>query len=773
MDQTRKMAFAVAVLVLGLALGLRAEVVKDIRIVNQSGTSFVGTSVTAYTSFRVGDQAGTRDEILAAIAVDVNRLRESGRFSYVDARMSVDPDGVILTYTVLTKHKLRRIEVVGADKMSNRKVRKKLELEIGQQADDAAFAQAASKLKEAYRDFWFPDTEVRWESTVDENLGTIDAKFIIDENDKLKIRKIVFEGNEHVKAKDLRKVMKQKKKWILSFITGAGKYLEDTVDADMFAIKSLYMDAGYLDVQVFDTDLQDITRSGAVLLYRINEGQKYKASSIKVTGVELFPVEEIQGGIVLAPGDTAAWKAIEAATETIRAYYGNRGYIRTSVRPVLDADAITSTVDIRFEVAEGSIAYINQINIRGNEKTKDKVIRRELVIHPGEKYHRGRVSTSENRLRNLNFFETVATGTEPVGKDNLHDLTVQVKEKPTGQFSAGVGFSSVDALVGYVEIAQGNFDITRWPPVGAGQKFKIRAQLGTQRNDLDISFVEPWFLDRQLSLGVDLFHHESRYFSDDYDQVNDGARVFLSKPLSRFMRGRLSYTLEQFEVFDVATSASDAIKREEGERTKSSLELSISRDTRDQFFTPTRGNQTSLSAYLAGGPLWGETDIYGARLKSTQFWNPVWDHVFNIRGRLETVNNYGDSDFVPIFDRLFLGGSYTLRGFEFRDVGPKDATGEPIGGQTSGYVTFEYTVPVWTKIRAAAFYDAGFVNSDFMDFDPSGTTSGDPGYNTDWGIGIRLDLPGFPLHLDYAWPIRADEENDTGGRFNFIIGHVF
>ncbi|MCF7817339.1 MAG: outer membrane protein assembly factor BamA [Kiritimatiellales bacterium] len=757
-----------------------AETIKDIKIVNQAGESYDISSVSAFTSFKVGEQVTDRETILSSIAIDVNRMRESGRYSYVNSRMDVESDGVVLVYTVVTKNKLRRIEIVGADKMSNRKVRKKSELEIGQFADDSTFAQASAKIKEAYRDFWYPDTKITWTSETDDALGTVDVSFRIEEGKKLGINKIVFEGNEFIDDKKLRKVMQQKQKWFLSFITGAGKYKPENVDMDVFAIKSLYMNEGFLDVVVSDPVLDDSKPKKARLILTIKEGKRYVVGKISLSGMTTFSEQELQRGIPLHSGDIAAYRDVESGSESIRAFYGNRGYVRVSARPVFDADAEKGTVDIRYDIVEGSIGYIDKVNIMGNERTKDKVIRRELVIYPGDKYNRSRVMTSENRLRNLNYFEVVTTNPEPTGEGDKYDLNVQVKEKPTGQFTAGVGFSSVDSLVGYVELSQGNFDYKTWPPIGAGQKFKIRAQLGTQRNDLDISFVEPWFLDRQLSLGIDLFHREARYFSDSYDQKNDGFRLSLGKPLSRFTRGSLAYTLEQYDVYNVSATAAQDIKDEEGKRSKSGLEYTWSFDSRDHFFNPTRGNKTTVSPYFAGGPLGGDTDIYGARIRSTHFWHLIGDTVLNLRGQIEGVKAYGDSrtqalanplsygDGVPIFDRLFLGGSYTLRGFEYRDVGPKDpATGDSVGGDSSAYATLEYTVPIWSKVRGAVFYDWGFVNSKSWDFNSSS-------YNDDWGIGIRLDLPGFPLQLDYAWPITYDDQWQNGnGRFNFLIGHSF
>jgi len=769
----------------GLLIGcsVYAETIRDIRIIDQEGESYDISSVSAFTSFEVGEQVPDRETILSSIAVDVNRMRESGRYSYVNARMDVEGDGVVLIYTVAAKHRLRSISIQGADKMSNSKVRQKLELQIGDFSDDSTFERAAVRIKEAYRDFWYPDTKVTWSSKSNSELGTVDVAYRIEEGRKQGIKQIEFVGNDLIDDKKLRKVMQQKQKsWFApwSWITGAGKYKSEAVDSDVFAIKTLYMNNGFLDVQVADPVLDKSNPKKARLIFEIDEGQRYRVGKVSVSGMKEFSEQDLLRGIRLRRGDIAAIEDVEHASESIRAYYGNRGYVSTGVRPVYDADAVSGIVDIRYGVTEGSVGHINKVIINGNERTQDKVIRREMVIYPGQKYNRSRVKTSENRLRNLNYFEVVTINPTPTGEGDNYDLNVQVKEKPTGQFSAGVGFSSVDSLVGYTELSYGNFNWKSWPPIGAGQKFKIRLQLGTQRNDVDISFVEPWFLDRKLSFGMDVYHREARYFSDAYDQKNDGARVSLGKPLSRFTRGNLAYTVDQFDVFDVQSSASVAIQEEEGKRLKSSLQYTWTFDNRDRFFNATRGNKTTISPYVAGGPLGAETDIYGVKIKSTQHYPLVGGMILNLRAQLESVEAFGDSkanadtygEGVPIFDRLFLGGSYTLRGYEYRDVGPRPygpvvPGQDAVGGNSSGYATAELTYPIWNKIRGAVFYDWGFVNRDSWDFDPSF-------YHDNWGIGLRLDLPGFPLHLDYAWPMTYDEEYlDGKGRFNFLIGHTF
>ncbi|MCU0857288.1 MAG: outer membrane protein assembly factor, partial [Pontiellaceae bacterium] len=261
------------------------------------------------------------------------------------------------------------------------------------------------------------------------------------------------------------------------------------------------------------------------------------------------------------------------------------------------------------------------------------------------------------------------------------------------------------------------------------------------------------------------------YYSSQFDLQTLGSRISLTKPFfDPFTRGTVSYALEQFTVENVTTNAPFEIQNEEGVRTKSTVGLSVSRDTRDQFFIPTRGNYSSVGVEVSGGPFGAQTDIYMLEAKSSQFWPVLNDHVFNIKGEIRTVDAYtGEYDDVPIFDRLFLGGPRNIRGFDYRDVSPRAALdpSEPVGGRSSWYATAEYTVPLWSKIRAAAFYDIGAVSKESFDFF-------DSDLNSSYGAGIRFDLPMFPLRLDYAIPHLTDDDNDgANGRFSFLMGYTF
>jgi outer membrane protein insertion porin family len=379
-----------------------------------------------------------------------------------------------------------------------------------------------------------------------------------------------------------------------------------------------------------------------------------------------------------------------------------------------------------------------------------------------------RVETTKKRLDNLGYFEKVETYPEDTGVAGRKDLTIQVQEKRTGSLNFGVGFSTIDELVGFVEMSQGNFDLLNWPGfTGAGQKFRFRIQYGNTRKDVTLSLTEPYFLDQRLSLGGELFFREADYLSNVYTQRNYGFSLEVRKALARFTSASLGYMLQRIELFNVAPSASSAILLEQGQTTKSQVTAGLQYDTRDNPFITRTGHRIAFTPYVAGGFLGGSEQIVGFSLEGRQYFHLWKDSILLISGQFASVDTWGDGTRVHIYDRLFLGGSNDLRGFTYRDVSPRDITGEPLGGQSLASVTVEYTVPIIEKARFAMFYDSGFVNRSPWDFSTSD-------YVSDIGVGLRLDLPIGPLRIDYGIPIQKGPYKDTGsGKFNFNVGYQF
>jgi outer membrane protein insertion porin family len=730
--------------------------------VESEGVVVDPSSVTPFISLKKGDLYSA-----SAAARDVKSLEQSGRFSYVGVRLDEFAGGVDVVFVVRSKPRIRKLEISGADEIGNKKVKELLELKAGDLVDESIMAFKALKVKEHYQKKHFPKSSLAWDIKEDRASGSADVHVKVSEGRRASIKAIEFPGRKSVEAKPLAKAMKQKKWNIFWWLTGSGTYKPDELEADVEAVRKIYRDHGFLDVKVGEPAVKYVSPTKIEISMPIEEGTQYRFGRIDLSGVTTFPGTNVAAVITNRTGDVASMAAIERSAQAINDYYGSRGYISSRAVPALVPDVGQGKVDVEYAVKEGPLVRVRDVHIRGNTITKDKVIRREVLVYPGEVFNEVKVRTSERRLRNLGYFKYVNSVPEPTDQPDKSDLAFEVEEDRTGQFTVGVGYSSIDELITYAELQQGNFDIGKWPPTGGGQKLRIRGQLGTARTDAEVAFTEPWFLDRKLALGVNLFARDLRYLSNDYDQENVGMKLSLGKALGAFNRLNIIYGLEEYNITDVDEDASATIKAEEGRRTKSSLTLQLVHDTRNSPFLPTQGMKASIEGSVAGGPLGADTDIYGFEGDVSKYW-PVWfEHVVNLRGWIAGVEEYGDSENVPIFDRLFLGGARTLRGFQYRDVGPKDETGEPIGGKSAWYLTLEYTVPIVEKLRFATFYDMGMVYEPPYEFEWSD-------YNSDWGIGLRVDIPGFPLRFDYAWPLEADEFNDrSSGRFQFTIGYGF
>jgi len=614
---------------LSLTLNTVAQEVTDIRIEARGDGVIDEQSVMAYISLHVGDEFSRN-----AISRDVRALQRSGKFSRVDVEVDQASGGIQVTYIVDAKPRIRRIEITGAEHLGNRKIRKLMELGVGDLVDDASMAVSAQKIKEHYNKKYYPDAQVTWTISPSKEPGMANVKVVIKEGKRASVRRIDFKGNKKFRSYDLRKVVTQRRVNWLSWITGTGVFKPAAVDTDVELLRKAYLDHGYLDVKIESPDVSLIKKGKLGITYTVDEGPVYHIGKITLDGVTLFKKARVERMIRIKPGDIASVAAIEQSAQAVRDFYGGRGYIRTIVKYDLDMDVDQHIADVHFTVKEGKLVYIRDIDIRGTTVTKDKVIRRELAVDPGDPFSEVRVRISERRLRNLGYFQHVNSIPERTDDPEKYDLVFELEEKRTGQFMVGAGFSSVDDLVMFVELSQGNFDLFDWPYfTGGGQKLKLRAQFGTERRDYTVSFVEPWFLNKRLSLSVDFFEHNSAYFSDDYDQNNIGGSVGLGRPLGKWNRVNLSYSLEDISVENVSSNASEQIKQEEGKRTKSALTLELAHDTRDNVFIPHRGNRSTLSAQVAGSALKGDTEIYKLQARTSQYF-PLWfDNVFRSEER--------------------------------------------------------------------------------------------------------------------------------------------
>jgi outer membrane protein insertion porin family len=400
------------------------------------------------------------------------------------------------------------------------------------------------------------------------------------------------------------------------------------------------------------------------------------------------------------------------------------------------------------------------------------VIRREIPLKPGDNFNTVDVETTRQRLQGLNYFSNVVAEGAPSDQEGYRDISVIVDEKSTGQLSFGLGFSSIDSIVGYITVEETNFDITNpWGFRGGGQRFGLNLRMGSETQDFSLSLTEPWFLGRRLSFGGEVFYSGAQNLSDEYEQRNVGGALFLRKPLGRFAYLRAEMRWEKIKV-DIESDVPDTSVFQEfgGKFTRPALSLNYVWDSRDALQTPRKGHKIDVGATGVISALGGDTDSFIFSLAGAKYWNLWFDSILELQGNLSMVETSGGE--TPIYDRQFLGGARNLRGFEYRDVGPRDfdspeGTGEVYGGDSAGYATVEWSFPLVSSVRGAVFYDAGFVNLDSWDFSVSD-------YYSDAGIGLRMNLPFGPIALDYAFPLEVpDERADNGGQFNFYIDYEF
>ncbi|MFA5258115.1 MAG: outer membrane protein assembly factor BamA, partial [Opitutales bacterium] len=506
------------------------------------------------------------------------------------------------------------------------------------------------------------------------------------------------------------------------------------------------------------------------------EGKQYFVGDISVEGEEVFPEVFITRALMMIPGDPFSPKKLDADINRIEDMYGTMGRLEAHVRAERIPNLDTGNIDIRYQITEGEEFKIETINIDGNTKTKSIVVLRELAMRPGQIFNTMWMKSSEARLKNTRFFDEVTVSQEPTNIPGRKNMKVSVHEAPTATFQFGVGFSTVEQATAFFEYSQGNFDLFNWRSFfqGGGQKFRIRLSVGSVSSEAIMSFEEPYFMQQRLGLGFELYRRETEYNSDYYNEIRTGLTIYARKRLFERFEGRLTYTLENVNIDMVATGSSPVYELEAGNRIVSKLGLIIQRDTRNDMLFTTSGSRIFLGAEFAG--LGGDTKYFKLETRNSLFL-PTFEtgeQVLSLLARAGTVWSIGDSVYVenldcsvPFFDRFFLGGPQSLRGFEYREVGPRDpVNSEPVGGNTYAFSSVEYTIKLAEQFRIAIFYDCGFVNSDSANFDPVF-------FNDDWGIGIRLLVMNNPLSLDYALPLTKDDYNDQGGQFNFSFGTRF
>jgi outer membrane protein insertion porin family len=683
------------------------------------------------------------------------------------------------------------VEVVGAKEFNHSKIVSLSKLVDGQLYSEGEFAEAALKVKKEYVSKYFSNAKVTAIPKMDASGDSCTVKFLIDEGKRMKVVGCVFAGISEEDSEALSSKLGMFPWWNPVGWFVSALVTDEDLNSSVAIITEYFRELGYLDVKVGFP--KRVAREGddgeADIHYDIILGAKYKIGKTSIRGLKIFSEDGIRSKCKL-PGkdEIAGSKKIADAAKRIEVAVGSGGacLYGTVVDVKFIPSAVQNVVDVVYDVKEGERVKITSVKIQGNDYTKDKVVRREIGIAPGDVMDVDKAEQSKRKLENLNYFSRVSYQVKKndyangVNGEKTAELVYEVSERNTGNFMFGVGASSIDSVFLTAEVSQSNFDLFAPSKMfrGGGQKGRLHAQVGPRIQTYEASVTEPYLFDRYLEFTVDAYRRLRWY--DEYDVVKNGASAALSYPvkfwptLPPFGELGFKFSAEFIDFDDVDNGVWEykgkevSLKEEDrlyGGAFEPVARIFWARDTRDTYRFPTKGSMSNVFFDLAA---FGDNKYWRAGVRHRNYFR-IWEkyrHVLMAAFRAEVID--GISDEVPIYNRLFLGGPRSIRGIEYRNVSPMAKKGDnewtPWGGQTLVCANFEYTIPVVSIFRIALFSDIGSVGADDFDF------SSDFAWTA--GVGIRLDIPQFPVRLDFAAPIKKPDEAEEEV-FSFTVGYDF
>jgi outer membrane protein insertion porin family len=753
--------FALLGLLLGFSVGpAGAEGEKIAEIVVKGNRRIEKAAILNVVKFKPGDFLYA-DKVDA----DVRAIYQLGQFQDVRAETSDSAQGTVLTYTVLEKPVIRDIAIEGNKEISADKIREVLEIKPNTIYTPQALAKSVKKVKKLYADDGYYLAEVEPQVTKRSD-AEVRIRLVVTEGKKVLIRKIVFEGNKAFTAKQLKKPMETSEEWFLSWLTSAGTYKEDVLKNDVGQIAELYYNNGYINVKVGEPKVEVLPdKSGLQVTIVISEGDQFRVGAIGFSGDLLQSKEALTRLLKIMPGMVFSRSVLRNDIFTLTDLYADQGYAFANVAPLFRSNPEQKTVDITFDLEKGQKVYLDRITILGNVKTRDKVIRRELRIAEGDLYNATALRKSKQNAMNLGFFEDVNITTAKGSGENTLNLDVQIKEKSTGTFSIGGGYSSLDGFLGQGSVSQANF-------LGLALKLNVSAAIGGKSQTYNLGLTDPWFMDTRWTLGGDLYRVQRDYTG--YTRRAIGGDVKGGYPLSDTLSTFWIYKYEEKKFFNIQPGYT--LLEENG--TVSSILASLTRNTTDYRQDPSRGMVNNLSIEFAG--IGGTQHFVRYITDNAVFFPLFWGSVLSVRGTfgyMQTIGNYT----LPTDEKFYLGGINTLRGYESRTVSPYEnlytyagVGGGPTvtrvytGGSTELYGNLDFVFPL--------LKEAGVKGVLFFDIGNSYATIGDTfsRFQMSYGAGIRWLSPMGPLRLEYGIPINPRPGIDkSGGKLEFSIGSFF
>jgi outer membrane protein insertion porin family len=686
---------------------------------------------------------------------DLRSIFALGLFTDVQVDIKSTPKGKEIIYIVAERPSIKEVLILGNDKVKLDDIKEKVTLTPRSILNLEKVAENAEQIRKLYFSKGYYGVKVEHQI---ESLDTNEAvvTFRITEGPKGRIKKIVFKGNKKIKSSDLKKVMTTKEWNLLSIITRTGVLDEDVLKNDTRLLNAYYYDHGYLDAKVSQPKIDLRNPKRIRIEIEIEEGPQYRLGTIDFKGDVLTTKEDLFKDLKLKRNDIYRNSAVREQIRSFTEKFANEGYAYVEINPETSIDSKNLLVHLTFEVEKKKRVSFQKIEITGNTKTRDKVIRRELDVEEGERYNVTDLNESRDRLRRTGYFKEVGFSTSRGSTDEKINLDIKVEEAPTGALSFGVGYSNIEKVVGSASLSERNL-------FGMGYQALLRFQLGAESNNFKASFTDPYFLGYPYLAGIDLYHEEVAYF-DTYAYKILGGDLRLGKRLTKWIRLDSMYKLENVNVYDVTGEASTFIREQQGKKTTSALSFTLSMDTRDDFYVPSRGGQHSLFVQNAGGILGGDNYFVKGSLETSWYFPLPLSTVLNLRGKFGIIEAYGGKE-TPIYEKFFVGGLYTLRGFEYGKAGPIDINGDPLGAEKMLVFTSELIFPLSREIglRGALFWDIGKGFDRWSDLTPLKTGA---------GVGIRWFSPLGPIHIDLGFNLNP-KEGEKQKVFDFTMGTVF
>ena len=715
----------------------------------------------------------------AALDEDIKHLYRTGFFEDVSAATVKRPDGSVgIRYTLKLKPLVRKIRVTGNEKLKTTAIREKTTLSEGAPLNEKNLRDTLTAIRKLYKDDGYNDAQVNWK-IVDVAPGEIDVNISIKENLKVRVNDVRFEGVTGVSESELRDAMANRYSWV-GAIPLIGKHLNyglldrEELSVDEARLRDCFLKYGYLDVKISppavapladDPEYADIT-------FKVDEGQPYKVTAVTIAGAPESDRKLLESMVKIRVGEVFSLPEEQETLRAITDYYETLGHTDVIVRAARQADFAKHTVAVRIDVTAGRRYRIRQVHITNNVYTKDKVIRRELAVQPGDPVDRSRIDASKSRLMGMGYFTAVEATTVNADDVNEKDVEFRVQEKDDRfNFKIGAGFSDVNSLVGMAEISSNNFDLFspgNWF-YGGGQRFRVQGLFGLERMGFNVDFTEPWLFDLPLKFDLSGYWNELDY--EYWSERRIGVRTGLTRKIfDDFTSVTAGYKFEQVNVFDMSRRLGRETRREGGRQWVSQFSLMFDRDTRDDLMNPTSGYNINILGTISPRIAGSSNNFYRIEAKASGYYS-FWDKAIIVMAgvRAGVVSDFNRDDSTPIFERYFLGGGDTLRGFSYRDVSPLDSAGKPMGGNTMLLGTMEISHPIWRFIRGAAFIDAGNTWENPYSFGPGGINIG-AGY----GLRIMLPMINAPIKLDLAYPIVNNQSNlSSKFRFHFNMGFTW